>query len=53
VFGIFNTPDDPIDWSGHLNAISMVICAVAGQILMEEGLSSDMARIFFNASMTA
>lgn len=52
-FGIFSTPDEPIDWSGHLNAISMVICAVAGQILTEEGLSPDMARIFFNAAMTA
>ena len=52
-FAVFTTPDEPIDWSQHLNGISMVICAVAGQILMEEGLSPDIARSFFNASATA
>lgn len=52
-FGIFTTPDEPIDWSQHLNGISMVICAVAGQILMDEGLTPDEARVFFNASAAA
>ncbi|EYT57401.1 hypothetical protein [Microbacterium sp. UCD-TDU] len=52
-FGAFTTPDEPIDWSGHLNAISMVICAIAGQILRDEGLSPDTARMFFNASASA
>jgi len=51
--GLFTTPDEPIDWSQHLNGISMVICAVAGQILMEEGLSPDTAKVFFNASASA
>ncbi|PQZ53150.1 MULTISPECIES: hypothetical protein [unclassified Microbacterium] len=52
-FGTITAPKDPRDWSPHLNAISMVICAVAGQILMEEGLTPDDARIFFTASATA
>lgn len=52
-FGEFTTPDEPIDLSEHLNGISMVICALAGQILLEEGLSPDAARAFFNASASA
>jgi hypothetical protein len=52
-FGISATPDEPTDWSPHLNGVSMVICAVAGQILMEEGLPRDAAIAFFNASAAA
>lgn len=52
-FGIITTPDQPIDWSPHLNAISLAICALAAQILMEEGLSRDEALAFFNASVAA
>jgi len=52
-FGIITTPDQPIDWSPHLNAISLAICALAAQILMEEGLSRDEALAFFNASAAA
>lgn len=52
-FGIFTAPDEPIDWSPHLNAISLAICALAAQILLEEGLSRDESLAFFNASAAA
>ena len=52
-FGTFTAPEEPLDWSQYLNGVSMVICAVAAQILVNEGLPTEEAMGFFNASTTA
>ncbi|POH64410.1 hypothetical protein C3B61_13265 [Cryobacterium zongtaii] len=52
-FGTFTNPPASIDWSGNLNGVSMVICAIVGQILIDEGVGHDDAMSFLIASATA
>lgn len=50
-FGLFTTPAQPDDWADRLHAMSLMLCVVAADLLMEEGLEGDQALAFFNASL--
>ncbi len=44
---------EALDRSLHLNGVSVVICAIATSILIDEGLPNEQARAFLDASLTA
>lgn len=52
-FGNSFIPSEVLDRSLYLNGVSVVICAIATSILIDEGLPNELARAFLDASLTA